>query len=655
MIFLNGALLVFLAALGIPLLLHLLHPGVKRQETIPTLRFLQAVASKRLRSMRLRRLWLLLLRTLILLSVILAFARPLLQLTQGCLPAGGDLYLLFDNSFATQQFLESGETLFDRLRKRAQQVIRSLPDGTQIHLLPVAAPCATFLHGSQAEISDALKNLQATFAGADLNTAFLQVTQNHEHLGGRPAGLLLLSAGFPSSVDSLLLDLPATLNCVWMHETQEMDTNRFPQSPSLLTKRLAAQSPIELALSGSPSASSSLDATERFAQTISLSIHGTSMGKLPLREATTFRFQADSSGFLEGQLQLSADACLMDNTRRFVLHSPPPPRVLLMVEHSALRQTLETALRLGSKGRADLKISSLRQGLFPDDCDVCVLAFDHKPPEAAASMLKDCLQAGMRFVFLPGESPDLLAWNAVFQDLNLPSFEMIHLDVPLSISQWDLEHSLLKGLVQEGQSFERPLLKRLIQPTEPSQARRLAWRNTHGLLYEFPSILFFTSSFLPTWSDLGRRGLLAPLLLSSVQVLGAPLQIVPELSCGQPSLLPLSKFGVADQLVLHHRGESYFVEGASKAGWWRLPALLEPGFASLTQGDQTLLCMAVNPPLHSLGYQAPSLEWLETATATRWAETMGFSAKALNPELALLLLALGLMGLELFLSRGGKI
>src|SRR5258708_9095468 len=79
MTFLNPLLLFGLAAVAIPVILHLLNLRKLRTIEFSTLTFLKELQQTKIRRLKLRQLLLLLIRTLLIVCIILAFARPTLR------------------------------------------------------------------------------------------------------------------------------------------------------------------------------------------------------------------------------------------------------------------------------------------------------------------------------------------------------------------------------------------------------------------------------------------------------------------------------------------------------------------------------------------------------------------------------------------------
>lgn len=117
----------FVAAVGLPLLAHLLSKTRYREVYFPATRLVQQAVAATSRIERPRDLILMLLRWLVLLLLVLAFMRP--QWSQDAAAMGDGegvaLVVLLDAS-ASMQRIDGGLTLYDRARRQAQQLIGGL-------------------------------------------------------------------------------------------------------------------------------------------------------------------------------------------------------------------------------------------------------------------------------------------------------------------------------------------------------------------------------------------------------------------------------------------------------------------------------------------------------------------------------------------------
>jgi len=135
--FLNSAILFGLAAIAIPILIHLFTRQKTRTIFFSSLKFLKELQKQKIRRLKIRQILLLILRTLLILILIFAFARPTLRSSgSSSLEAGAQLtaVIIFDNTLSMGRESE-GQKLLDAARKRALEVVDLLRPGDEMYLL----------------------------------------------------------------------------------------------------------------------------------------------------------------------------------------------------------------------------------------------------------------------------------------------------------------------------------------------------------------------------------------------------------------------------------------------------------------------------------------------------------------------------------------
>ena len=140
MTFLNPLILLALTAASIPLLLHLLNQRKGAPEDLPTLRFLGELKATRLRSIKLRQLLLLVLRTAVIFFLVLLFAGPVISSEDGPSHLGdpGIVILLVDNSWSIAAGLDGPER-WERMVDASRRVIEGRAEGERYIVLPLAS------------------------------------------------------------------------------------------------------------------------------------------------------------------------------------------------------------------------------------------------------------------------------------------------------------------------------------------------------------------------------------------------------------------------------------------------------------------------------------------------------------------------------------
>ncbi|MEM9187159.1 MAG: BatA domain-containing protein, partial [Planctomycetota bacterium] len=134
--FANAAVLGWLAAAAAPILIHLWMKRVHRETPWAAVRFLQAAVKRHSRRLRLQEWLLLAIRTAIILLVVLAASKPVLETLGGLLGPGVRTHrvLVIDASMSMRYQHEDGVTLLDRAKRLAKEVVEGAGPGDQFSL-----------------------------------------------------------------------------------------------------------------------------------------------------------------------------------------------------------------------------------------------------------------------------------------------------------------------------------------------------------------------------------------------------------------------------------------------------------------------------------------------------------------------------------------
>jgi aerotolerance regulator-like protein/VWA domain-containing protein len=140
-IFLNPLVLFGLIAAAFPVLFHLFAQRKARRIEFSSLRFLRQLEKSSMRKVKLRQILLLLLRTLLIIFLVMAFARPTIQGYLGGFfgssSANTTLVFLIDNSASMEQ-RSGGTTAFRNAQDAAGKLLSILNEGDEVILIPLA-------------------------------------------------------------------------------------------------------------------------------------------------------------------------------------------------------------------------------------------------------------------------------------------------------------------------------------------------------------------------------------------------------------------------------------------------------------------------------------------------------------------------------------
>jgi len=159
--FIHPLALLGLAAAAIPALLHLLQRRIPPELDFPAVRYLSTAERESARRLKLRHLLLLILRTALIVTIVLAAARPLVPV-RGAAGGGAHeptaLVVILDNSPSSGAVVDGG-IMLDRLRAAAQSSVRHTTSADRVWLML----CDGVLRGGTREAL--LATIDSTRAG----------------------------------------------------------------------------------------------------------------------------------------------------------------------------------------------------------------------------------------------------------------------------------------------------------------------------------------------------------------------------------------------------------------------------------------------------------------------------------------------------------
>jgi len=174
MTFLNPFVLFGLLAASLPVLFHLFAQKRARKVEFSSLRFLEKLEKTSMRTVKVRQILLLIIRTLLVVCLVLAFARPALKGYLGGFfgtsHANSTMAFLVDNSASMSRSDEGGE-LFKQSKEASLQIARLMEDGDEAVVIPLASIQRgkeyTPIH-SKAEVLQVLNDIQLVDRPAQL-------------------------------------------------------------------------------------------------------------------------------------------------------------------------------------------------------------------------------------------------------------------------------------------------------------------------------------------------------------------------------------------------------------------------------------------------------------------------------------------------------
>ncbi|HEU4366261.1 MAG TPA: BatA domain-containing protein, partial [Candidatus Krumholzibacteria bacterium] len=323
--FLNAAFLLGLVAAAVPVIIHLLNRRRVKRVKFSSLEFLEEVNRQRMRRINLRRILVLLLRTLAILALVFAFARPTMRsglLFSGSVPK--NVVVCLDASYSMGLEEETG-TVFDAARRAARDIVDEAGAGDAVNLVVFAKRAEPALERGtrnksvvKAAIDRAALTRETTSIRAAVERA-LALIRDSDVDGGE----IYVVSDFRASEDSTLVDeasIPDDVRLYFVRAAEGDADNvsidrvgvprkllrpgevvRVSVSATNHSKRAGASVPLEIILDGDRKAEQVVELAPQASQTV------------------TFPLSVGTSGRYHGRVGKNRDRLPADDDRFFLI------------------------------------------------------------------------------------------------------------------------------------------------------------------------------------------------------------------------------------------------------------------------------------------------------------------------------------------------
>jgi len=618
--FLNPALLWGLLAICIPILIHLFSRQRLKKIDFSSLIFLKSLEKTRLRAIKIKELLLLLIRSLIIFCVVLAFARP--SSHQGFASklganAKSSILFMIDNSYGMGYETKTGNLLWTA-QKKCEELLKIYREGDELYLITYNSEAERFLSHPTFDsslISKTVQEMGLSFESSDLDKA----------LG---SGLDLLSQSRNENKEIYLLtDLKSTqlsplkrMNATLREKgiklfivrlTDEQRENWSLKKIELPGGFLAKETPFKIK-------GVVKNYSQKQIQNLLLSLYldgkRVSQTDVDLKEGEekriSFMQPVKETGFHSGYLEVSDDNLLADNKRFFTFRIPEKIELLLVEGKGDKENFLRFALNPKEERESGIEITQIAPKSFSskDLSDYKVIIFSDFTgitPENL-SRLDDFLDSGKGvFLFFGQGEKELYAeicqryLNSAFKGGKDFSGKGAGF---LTLEGLDLFHPIFlpyRGLDKARFPQTRFFYVYEITPGKDTRVLANFSQGTPALVEGFSGqgkVLVFLSSYDPKFSDLGEHTLFVPLVRRSIEYLTSDLFTSDEFRVGQKirkefELKKAERIELLDPENLKIILSPEFIEEKLIL---KLGGLKKPGIYKLQSEDKLLDQFAVN-------------------------------------------------------------
>jgi Aerotolerance regulator N-terminal/von Willebrand factor type A domain len=628
--FLNPLFLFGLLAASIPVIIHLFTRRRPREVRFPSLEFLSEVNQSEIRRLRLKQWLLLLLRTLAILAIALAMARPALRGSAGLASgAATTIVALVDRSGsmgaeagiggagaapdANGAAGAPGGTLIRQTRRVIEDLLLTLGPEDALLLVPyddAPHPLTADPISDVSRLRGAAQSLEAGARSTDHAPALELAARVLATSRALNRELFWISdfqaTGFrhDEQADAVAGDPPGALNvpgpweqtCVYLVPMMARSIANVALTDATLAP---VEGGIALAVTAMAFGATPGDlAVEASAVETNQEI-GRGFLDVPERGETATLLPLASLPPEGGVASIPGDALALDNRRYFPAGRAGTQRIVLREDDAA--SAVRFALEAGSPA-SGLAVDAVGAGDLPArlaDADAVVINDVERLGASEVQAVLDYHRAGGALFIVLGDRADTEFWNTrLLADLGVGRMGVMEQTAPGAT--WRLirsvaGHALLAGFpARPGEPLSNARFERVRAFTPGPRARvLLEFDAAHPALVEGPHVLVFCGSLDPGDSDFPVSGAYLPLLHQAVKVLAR--------GTAAASLRPGERYSAPATTgtwrIEDEAGHEIASELVATGGATRLSSepLESPGLYRVLRGGELRSTFAVNP------------------------------------------------------------
>jgi hypothetical protein len=355
--FLNGFFLFALGTMALPVLIHILNRRRLRKVRFSTLEFIDEINKRRMSKINIRRWLVLLLRTLAVAFLVLAFARPTIRSNAAFLTPGGapkHVVLCLDISYSMGAEEEKG-TVFGRAQSMAKQVVDECGDRDVLNVVAFSTHAAAlFETGTRNKqvVRKAIDDLAVSAGGTSVAAAVAAALQLTHAPDVATAEIYVIS-DFREGADSVIApELPDNVRLVLLPVTDESIDNvsidriftprklirpgeavRIGVSVTNYSRERATEFPLELSLDGKRKAEKLVNLAPASSATVTFAVSMTDRGTYRGRVSKNHdRLPIDDDRFLVFEVSQQIPVTLIRGKVRAAEGPTPSPAGYFYIE-----------------------------------------------------------------------------------------------------------------------------------------------------------------------------------------------------------------------------------------------------------------------------------------------------------------------------------
>ncbi len=555
MVFLNPSILLGLLAASIPILIHIINFRKLHKVEFSTLAFLKELQKSKIKKIKIKQWLLLLLRTLIIIFLVLAFARPTLESTYFSTEtstAKSSAAFIIDNSFSMSLIGDEG-SVFNKSKTEAKKIISQMQNGDQFYFI-ISGDSIKKTTDKKTAIS-IIDKIKISFFTEPLNKKLDKA--NSELLASQNINKeIFLFSDFQKNTlnksllkDSTRLEISNKIK-LYSFDMSIKETNNYSVSNLKLENSIIElNKQITFSVSVNNYSVNKVDNIvaslfvndERVAQqTVSL---------LPNQQKKVkFETTLKSTGLVEAKVKLEDDRILQDNQCYTSFYIPEKIKILVIYDNIADIRFLKAAINsISTLNRFNTNFVKSTDNYNVELYDVIFLISTN---QTAIGKTSNYISAGGKAVIIPSNTLKSSDLKNLYNKLNFPIAKSI-IELPPNDNNYaefnsiDFSHPILNNIFtsQIKNKIESPKIYKYIKLTPSQSTNKIISLNDKSIfLGEYNlrkgKVIFFNTAINLTWSNFPLKGIFAPLVNNIIHYLTSKKAFVKSYKVGD--IIPLN-------------------------------------------------------------------------------------------------------------------
>lgn len=562
MTFLNPAVLFGLFAAAIPIVLHFLNLRKLKTIEFSTLAFLKELQKTKIRRIKLKQWLLLLIRVLIILFLVLAFARPTLKsITLGeSSAAKTTAVIILDNTFSMSIVGEKG-SLFNNYKIIAKNLLNNFQPGDEIALISVGDLNGQnqIVSGNMAEIKKRIDDLEISDISGTINQAMIRAAQILYQSKNFNKEIYLLTDLQKDRIANSSLEISNFAKTISTETRLYLFKNKQNEVVNLGIADLKPNNQLyelgkEVSFSAQIKNYSNSTVNDNV---VSFFINGkrTAQKSLSMTANETkeisFETTLQDTGLVEFTAELEDDAILQDNRRYFSVHIPSNISLLLLYDRPDDAKFVKLSLGIPNP---KIKLTELRTeqaaSVNPQKFDAVIIVGTEGLSNA--KILVSFVENGGGLIVSPGTQSSLAGIQKFSRELGLPIPTALigkpgSPDSFTQFSKTDFQHPLLKNIFEEKTKtqIESPEIFCYFKTLTTANGKSIiSLVDNSSFLAEYKfgrgRVLSFSSAPVLSWNTFPLKAFFAPLMNKALLYCSVKSNQDSTLICGNEAVTDIS-------------------------------------------------------------------------------------------------------------------